>query len=107
VFGIAGTGFTSWSIVTAAFRRRIAKPMAPFRLHDIRRSMRTGLGRIGVRPDVSELLINHVKGGVQAVYDRYSYEGEKRAALARWADHVLAVVEVRAAKVVPLVERRM
>jgi integrase len=106
VFGAKGTGFTGWSVATAAFRRRITKPMAPFRLHDLRRSMRTGLGRIGVRPDVSELLINHVKGGVQAIYDRYSYEGEKRAALARWADHVLAVVEGRAAKVVSLDERR-
>jgi integrase len=106
VFGAKGTGFTGWSVATAAFRQRITKPMAPFRLHDLRRSMRTGLGRIGVRPDVSELLINHVKGGVQAVYDRYSYEGEKRAALARWADHVLAVVEGRAAKVISLDERR-
>jgi integrase len=106
VFGAKGTGFSGWSVATTALRRRIAKPMAPFRLHDLRRSMRTGLGRIGVPPHIAELLINHVKGGVQAVYDRYSYEGEKRAALARWADHVLAVVEGRGAKVVSLDGRR-
>lgn len=102
VFGAKGAGFTGWSVATKSFHRRLNKPMAPFVLHDLRRSMRTGLGRIGVRPDVSELLINHVKDGVEATYDRYSYEGEKRTALQRWCDHVLGVVEGRAAKVVPL-----
>jgi integrase len=105
VFGAKGTGFSGWSVATTALRRRTTKPMAPFRLHDLRRSMRTGLGRIGVPPHIAELLINHVKGGVQAVYDRYSYEGEKRAALARWAAHIADVVEGRAAKVVPLGRR--
>jgi integrase len=102
IFGAAGTGFTSWSIATTAMRRRITKPMAPWTLHDLRRSMRTGLGRIGVPPHVAELLINHLKGGVEAVYDKYSYDGEKRAALARWADHVLAVTEGRESNVVSL-----
>jgi integrase len=102
VFGATGTGFTSWSIATVAMRRRLTKPMAPWSLHDLRRSMRTGLGRIGVPPHIAELLINHVKGGVEAVYDRYSYEAEKRAALARWADHIAAVVEGRASNVVPM-----
>ena len=102
VFGARGTGFTSWSIATQAMRQRITKPMAPWTLHDLRRSMRTGLGRIGVPPHIAELLINHVRGGVEAVYDKYSYDGEKRAALARWADHVLAVTEGRESNVVSL-----
>ena len=97
-----GTGFTSWSIATAAFRRRIPKPMPDRSLHDLRRTMRTGFGRIGVPPHIAELLINHVKGGAQAVYDRYSYEAEKRDALLRWADHVLAVVEGRTSNVLPM-----
>jgi integrase len=70
----------------------------PFVLHDLRRSFRTGLGRLGVRPDISELLLNHVKTGVSATYDRYSYHGEKRAALALWAEHIVALAEGRKPK---------
>ena len=48
--------------------------------------MRTGLGKLGVRPHIAELAINHVKGGVEAIYDRHRYQREIRAALAWWAD---------------------
>jgi len=38
--------------------------------------------------------------GLQAVYNRHSYAAEKRAALALWAEHVLAIAEKREARVV-------
>jgi integrase len=86
-------------MATVALRHRITAPLAPWSLHDLRRTYRTGLGRLGVRPDISELLINHVKGGVQAIYDRYSYSREKKAALALWVEHVASLVEEREPKV--------
>jgi integrase len=102
VFGAAGTGFTSWSIATKALRKRLGADFPTnWRLHDVRRSFRTGLGRIGVQPHIAELLINHVKGSVEATYDRYTYNDEKHAALVRWAEHVQAIVEGRS-NVVPL-----
>jgi len=64
--------------------------------------VRSGLGRLGVRPDVAELVVNHAKGGIQATYDRYTYETEIKAALALWAEHALAVAEGRSQKVVSL-----
>jgi hypothetical protein len=67
------------------------RPLAPWVLHDLRRTMRTGLGRIGVAPHIAELVINHVRGGIEAVYDRHKYEGEVKAALAAWADHVMTI----------------
>jgi integrase len=90
----------SWSHVKATLDARITAanggaPLPPWRLHDLRRTMRTGLSKLGVRPDVAELCINHVKGGVAAVYDKHKYEGEIAHALARWADHVLDVAEGR------------
>jgi integrase len=100
VFG--GTGFTSWSEATAALRARIAATGATLErwtLHDIRRSVRTGMGRLGVQPHIAELVINHVKGGVEATYDRYRYEREIGQALALWADHIGAAVEQREPKV--------
>ena len=107
VFGSRGGAFSAWSYSTLALNARIVathgKPLTPWRLHDLRRTMRTGLGRLGVPPHIAELVINHAKGGVEAIYDRYRYSAEKTNALARWADHVLAAVEGREARVVPLV----
>ena len=53
-------------------------------------------------PHVAELVLNHVKTGMTAVYDKYNYQGEIAAALALWADHVMAAVDGRATSVVPL-----
>jgi integrase len=99
-------GFRSWSYYTALLNRRIAgqegRALAPWTLHDLRRTLRTGLGRLGVAPHIAELVINHVKKGMAGVYDTYSYQGEIAAALTLWADHVMAAVEERAANVVTL-----
>ncbi len=64
--------------------------------------MRTGLGKLGVPPHIAELAINHVQKGVLAVYDKHSYEAEIANALAQWSEHVIAVVEGRKSKVVPM-----
>jgi integrase len=106
VFGIRGGAFSAWSYATVKLNAKIVevdgKPLAPWRLHDLRRTMRTNLGKLGVQPHVAELAINHVKGGVEAIYDRHRYQREIGAALALWAEHVLAVVGDRESKVVPL-----
>ena len=103
VFGHPAHGFTGWSVAKRKLDARLADVSLPnWRLHDLRRSMRTGLGRLGIAPHVAELCINHVKKGVLADYDHYSYEAEIAAALAQWAEHVMAVVEGRQSKVVPL-----
>ena len=57
---------------------------------------------VGVAPHIAELCINHVKGGVEAIYDRHKYQREIKAALALWADHVQSIVEGSERKVVPL-----
>jgi integrase len=65
------------------------------RLHDLRRTLRTGLAELGVGFEVAERVLNHAMPGLQAVYNRHSYAVEKRNALTLWADHVLALVEKR------------
>ena len=106
VFGNRGGSFCGWSYATIALNARITaaegKPLAHWTLHDLRRTFRTGIGKLGVRPDVAELCINHVRTDIQAVYDRHTYQREIGQALALWADHVLAAVENRAHKIVPL-----
>jgi integrase len=104
VFG-SHEGFTSWSVATKQLHARTAAagaPLEPWRLHDLRRTMRTGLGRLGVRPDVAEMCINHVRTGMIAVYDRYRYQPEIADALARWTEHLMNVVQGRESKVVSL-----
>jgi integrase len=63
----------------------------PWRLHDIRRTVATGLQRLGVRFEVTEAVLNHVsgsKGGVAGVYQRHDWKDEKRAALQAWDQHI-------------------
>ena len=58
-----------------------------WRLHDLRRTAASGMARAGVAPHVVEKVINHISGtisGVAAVYNRYGYDAEKRAALDNW-----------------------
>jgi hypothetical protein len=46
-----------------------------YTLHDFRRTMRTGLGRLGVRPDIAERILNHVssRSEVEDTYDLHLY----------------------------------
>jgi integrase len=58
-----------------------------WRLHDLRRTAASGMARAGVAPHVVEKVLNHISGtisGVAAVYNRYAYDAEKRAALDDW-----------------------
>jgi integrase len=60
-------------------------------LHDIRRTMRTECGKLGIRPDVCEMMLAHKLGKIQATYDHYSYDKELRAAWRLWAAKVKAL----------------
>jgi integrase len=74
-------------------------------IHDIRRSVATGMGNIGIAPHVIECVMNHVAGfraGVSGVYNKAKYQAEMKQALWRWNEHILALVEGRADKVVPI-----
>jgi integrase len=74
-------------------------------LHDIRRTVASGLQRLGVRLEVTEAVLNHRSGstaGIVGVYQRHDYADEKRDALARWADYVDALVTGTKANVVTL-----
>jgi integrase len=59
-----------------------------FRLHDLRRTCRTGLSRLKVLPHIAECVLNHVQPGIIGVYDRFEYLDEKREALEKWAAYL-------------------
>lgn len=61
--------------------------MAPWTLHDLRRTFATNLAALGVAVHVTEKLLNHVSGttgGIVTVYQRHSYMDEMRTAVDRW-----------------------
>ncbi len=61
---------------------------AQFTPHDLRRTAASHMTGMGVSRLVVSRILNHVERGVTAVYDRHSYDAEKRAALERWAARV-------------------
>jgi integrase len=95
--------YTSWS--QGKHRLDAALTLAPWVLHDIRRSVATGMAEIGIQPHIIEAVLNHTSGhraGVAGIYNHATYDREKRQALDLWAEHVTALVESREPDVVPL-----
>jgi integrase len=65
--------------------------VSQWRLHDLRRTMVSGMARLGVAPHVADKILNHVAGtisGVAAVYQRHEFLKERRDALERWGAFV-------------------
>jgi integrase len=65
-------------------------------LHDLRRTVATGLQRLGINLQVIEAVLGHVSGsraGVVGTYQRHSFAKEKAAALEAWGAHVMGLVE--------------
>ena len=80
-------------------------PIPHWTLHDIRRTVATGMARIGIPVRVTEAVLNHVSGtasGIVSVYQRHDYADEKRQALDAWARMVEEIVNGRPANVVRL-----
>ena len=80
-----------------------------WRLHDLRRTLATGLQRLGVRFEVTEAVLNHLGGsrsGVAGVYQRHGWGDEKRAALDAWGRHVAGLLDPAEDNVVTLATRR-
>jgi integrase len=78
--------------------------LAPWRLHDLRRSGATHMVRLGVNETTVGRVLNHAPQGVTAkVYALHSYAPEKRTALDRWAAEIERTLDpAKAGNVVPL-----
>jgi integrase len=95
----------------AAKRKEVGKKcdaIAPWILHDLRRTAATGMARLHLPPHVVDKVLNHVSGtirGVAAVYNRFEYIEERRVALEAWGRFVLNLVTPAPANVVALAGR--
>jgi integrase len=87
---VFGNGFSNWS-------KSRARLSSGWRIHDIRRSVATGMAELGILPHIIEAILNHVSGhkaGVAGVYNKAKYLEEMRSALETWATHVGELVRV-------------
>jgi integrase len=80
-----------------AIERVVARSGVRFRGHDLRRTAASLMVGAGVPRLVVSKILNHVETGVAAVYDRHSYDLEKRAALDFWGRRLDAMVSKRRA----------
>ena len=67
-----------------------------WRLHDLRRTLVSGMARLGVAPHIADKILNHASGtisGVAAVYQRHEFMEERRDALDRWSAHVERILD--------------
>jgi integrase len=102
VFG--RSGFSSWSIAKPVLDVRLG--LAHWTIHDLRRSAASGMAKaLAVPPHIIDMALNHAghRGGVTGVYVRSTYEPEMFDAMARWSDHVRALIDGGERKVIPFV----
>jgi integrase len=88
--------FSGWS--RAKERLNNASGVSDWVLHDLRRTVATGLQKLGVRLEVTEACLNHVAGsraGIVGIYQRHDWAAEKRAALEAWGARLAEVAEDR------------
>jgi len=108
VFGSGADGYLGWASNKVGLDARIAGKgaISPWRLHDLRRTVSTRMhDELGISPHIVEAVLNHVSGhraGVAGVYNRAVYAKEKAIALARWAEHLGAIVSGERSKVVAI-----
>lgn len=91
------TSFSGWSKCKAQLDQEAG--VSDWRIHDLRRTLATGLQRLGVRLEVTEAVLNHVSGsrvGIVGVYQRHDWAAEKRSALDAWAEHVRQIIATHA-----------
>ena len=94
IFGEGKGSFSGWSQAKSRLDRR--SDVSGWRLHDIRRTVVTGMAELGVQPHIIEAAVNHLSGhkaGVAGIYNRATYAAEKRCALSAWTDHIRFLAE--------------
>jgi len=76
--------------------------LAPWVIHDIRRTLRTRLTALKVPTEVAEAVIGHGKRGLERHYNLYEYADEKHHALELWASWLRNLTQPQPDNVVSL-----
>jgi integrase len=89
---IEGRPLSESSVDNAVREHRDILGVLNFTPHDLRRTAASHMTSLGIPRLVVGKILNHAESHVTAVYDRHSYDQEKRAALDKWARRLSAIV---------------
>ena len=79
--------------ISQALRRNLGTlSLTDIRPHDMRRAASTGMASVGVLREIREHVLNHSQGKLDQAYDLHDYWPEKKAALERWADKLVRIL---------------
>lgn len=91
-----GTKHIRISSLSHAMRNNIDMlGVEPFTPHDLRRTAASQMAGMGISRLVIARILNHAESGVTAIYDRHSYDNEKREALDAWAERIGEIIGKR------------
>jgi integrase len=110
VFGKPERPFSSWNVCKQALDQRLGADMPKWVVHDLRRTVATNLGELGISPWVISAVLGHAVGRSVLVFDQPAenevtrkhcnfakLEEPVRNALTAWDDHVMGIVAGRVA----------
>lgn len=84
-----GQPFKHFGEPTRVLRERSGVDFVP---HDLRRTAGTMMAGLKIPRLTISKIMNHAEAGITGIYDRHSYDPEKREALDTWAKHLLKIV---------------
>jgi integrase len=97
---VTGGRIKGWTKLVAKLQQTSG---VDFRLHDLRRTARTLMSRLGVAEDIAELAIGHVRADLIARYNKDEGWSGRSDAFARVSSHVATLIGAReGAAVIPL-----
>jgi integrase len=82
-------GYIGWAVPKKALDDRLGLPK--WVIHDIRRSVSTGMNTLEIEPWIVEVVLGHALGGIASVYNKAEYKPQVRNAMLRWSDHIASI----------------
>lgn len=80
------------AVTRAIGKNRAQFEIEPFTPHDLRRTAASHMTRTGISRLVVSKILNHMDSGVTAIYDRHSYDIEKREAIDKWSQQLTLII---------------
>jgi integrase len=91
VFSVGRNAFASWGKSKSTLDSRLT--IAPWTIHDLRRTHRTLVEKLHVPVHVVEAVLGHKLAGVRGIYNRFGYLDEKAEALLTLANLIQSIVD--------------
>jgi integrase len=95
VFAGSRNGYAAATLYSGTYKTDFDKlcGVSNWRLHDLRRTARSLMSRVGVQTEIAERVIGHTRGGVIEIYDQHDYQDEMADALKRLAALIEQIVD--------------